>query len=318
MGGWQFFRTVEGLARTSAASHAIQRDFHFLCNTFEPRREPLTPEKAQQALTSLAVSDEAPPSKRQCVVSADEGHGHPSCSKYTPLNEFGSGGIPKLKHTCVGKVLMVGCVAQIPYGPTKSQSLPKITYIIGSMAGTVEVVVLGTAAHNVAETLSGLQGKVITLHSVVWDSKYSTLKHGPATYLQMTRQCEEQFADVGFKLSFFHMIGAAKPWSRLSVQGCIHSLEMPQASERKLGQTYCDCFLQNQAGQPVKGRMVACNTPMPLLQERQEIIVQNGKVHSTSETLYADMDDLCDVQVLDAAGSEYPAELSGMIVWHAH
>ena len=64
--------------------------------------------------------------------------------------------------------------------------------------------------------------------------------------------------------------------------------------------------------------MVACNTPMPLLQERQEIIVQNGKVHSTSETLYADMDDLCEVQVLDAAGSEYPAELTGMIVWHAH
>ena len=134
----------------------------------------------------------------------------------------------------------------------------------------------------------------------------------------MTRQCDEQFADVGFKLSFFHMIGAAKPWSRLSVQGCIHSLEMPQASERKLGQTYCDCFLQNQAGQAVKVRMVACNTPMPLLQERQEIIVQNGKVNSTSETLYADMDDLCDVQVLDAAGSEYPAELTGMIVWHAH
>ena len=105
------------------------------------------------------------------------------------------------------------------------------------MAGTVEVVVLGTAAHKVAGTLSGLQGKVISLHSVVWDSKYSTLKHGPATYLQMTGQWDEQFADVGFKLSSFHMIGAAKPWSRLSVQGCIHSLEMPQASELTLGQS---------------------------------------------------------------------------------
>ena len=64
--------------------------------------------------------------------------------------------------------------------------------------------------------------------------------------------------------------------------------------------------------------MVACNAPLPLLQERQEIIVQNGKVNSTSETLYADMDDLCEVQVLDVVGSEYPAELTGMIVWHAH
>ena len=35
-------------------------------------------------------------------------------------------------------------------------------------------------------------------------------------------------------------------------------------------------------------------------------------------TLYADIDDLCEVPVPDAAGSEYPAELTGMIVWHAH
>ena len=201
MAGWHFSALLKDLLEPQQPATPSQRDFNFLCNTFEPRRDLLTPEKAQQALTSLPVSDEAPLSKRQCVVSAYECHGHFSCSKYTPPNEFGSGGIPKLKHTCVGKVLMVGCVAQIPYGPTKSQSLPKITYIIGSTAGTVEVVVLGAAAHKVSETLAGLQGKVITLHSVVWDSKYSTLKHGPATYLQMTRQCEEQVADVGFKLT---------------------------------------------------------------------------------------------------------------------
>ena len=295
----------------------IQRmgDFIFPCHTFETRRAPLTPEKVQQALTSCPVNDDVPLAKRQCVVRADDGHGHPNGSKYTLLNEFGSLGIPKLKHNCIGKVLMTGCVALIPYGPTKSQSLPKLTYIMGSSAGTVEVVVLGAAAHKVAETLAGLQGKVIKLHGVVWDSKCSTLKHGPATFLQMTSENDEQFAHVGFKLSHFHMIGAAKLWSRLSVQGCIHSLEMPQPSERKLGQTYCDCFLQNQAGQAVKVRMVTCNAPLRLLQERQVIIVQNGKVNSTSETLHADMDDLCEVQVLDVAGSEYPAELTGMITW---
>ena len=48
------------------------------------------------------------------------------------------------------------------------------------------------------------------------------------------------------------------------------------------------------------------------------VIVQNGKVNSTSETLYADVDDLCEVQVLDVAGREYPVELTGMITWHAH
>jgi hypothetical protein len=61
--------------------------------------------------------------------------------------------------------------------------------------------------------------------------------------------------------------------------------------------------------------MVTCNAPLLLLQERQVIIVKNGNVNSTSETLYADMDDLCEVQVLDVAGSEYPAELTGMITW---
>ena len=123
---------------------------------------------------------------------------------------------------------------------------------------------------------------------------------------------------MGFTLSHFHTIGAAKLWSRVSVEGCIHSIEKPQPSERKQGQTYCDCFLQNQAGQAVKLRMVACFAPLPLLLERQVVIVQNGKVNSTSETLYADVDDLCEVQVLDVAGREYPVELTGMITWHAH
>ena len=205
---------------------------------------------------------------------------------------------------------------KIAYGAGKMQSFSKLSYIIGSSDCTIEVVVAGEHVHKVAETVHSLQGKVITLHGVIWDNKYMILKHAPAFFVQLAEQWTELFAGVSFQLSQIHSIGAVKCWSRLSVKGCIHSIDMPQVSERKAGQSFCDCFLQNQTGQAVKLRICTCNTAMPLLHERQEIVVQNCKVNSSSETLYADLDDLCS-QLLDIAGTQYPTQLSGMIVWHA-
>ena len=79
----------------------------------------------------------------------------------------------------------------------------------------------------------------------MWDGKYCVLKHGPATLVQQTDDYEEHFAGVSFQFDIFHVIGTVKPWTRISVQGCIHSLEAPQASERESGQSYCDYLLQN-------------------------------------------------------------------------
>ena len=45
---------------------------------------------------------------------------------------------------------------------------------------------------------------------------------------------------------------------------------------------------------------------------------QHIKVNSSAETLCADLDVLCAVQVLDAVSIEYPAELTGMIQVSTH
>ena len=120
--------------------------------------------------------------------------------KYTPLNEIGRSGIPKLRYSCVAKVLMVGGVVKIPLDAGKDKFLPKLTYIVGSTAGTVEVTVLDTAVQRIAAELSALKGSVIILENVVWDTKYSVLKHVPGTLVQRSDQWDEQFADVGFKV----------------------------------------------------------------------------------------------------------------------
>ena len=231
------------------------------------------------------------------------------------LREIGHGGILKLRYNCVAKVLMVGCAAHLAYGPAREKCLPKISYIIGSREATVEVVALGASVQKVSPNLGLLKGKVITLENVMWDGKYCVLKHGPATLVQETDEYEELFTGVNFQFSVFHVIGTVKPWTRISLQGCVHSLDIPQASERRSGQSFCELLLQNEAGQAVKVKMVACHVPLPVLQERQKISVLNCKVNSATETLYADMDDLCEVQIKGMSGSSYPGELKGMVTW---
>ena len=60
--------------------------------------------------------------------------------------------------------------------------------------------------------------------------------------------------------------------------------------------------------------MVACHAPLPFLR-KGEVIVLNGQVNNAAKTLYADIADLCEVQVVGMAGQSYSSELRGMVTW---
>ena len=233
----------------------------------------------------------------------------------TPLREFCHSCVSKLKYNCVAKNLLVGNASHISYGVAKEKSLSKISYIIGSAGTTMEVVALGYDVQKVSPRLGSLKGKVVKLENVVWDGRYGVLKHGHGTVVQEAEEYEEDFADANFQFSQFHEIGTVKLWARISLQGCIHSVDIPQPSERKTGQSFCEFLLQNENGQAVRVKMVACHVPLPVLEARQEVCVLNCKVNSTTESLYVDLDDLCEVQIKGMAGSSYPLDLRGMVMW---
>ena len=277
-----------------------------------------SPEKKKREVPTFPDNDNMSQGKKQRVGNIDNQYSQLHDDKYTPLNAIGGNGIPKLRYSCLAKVLMVGGVIQIPLSAGKDKLLPKLTYIIGSKDCTVEVTVLGPSVQKIATELSALKGSIITLDNVVWDAKYSVLKHVPGTLMQRSNQWDGQFSDVDFKLTLFHMIGTLKAWSRLSVQGCLHSLEVAQASERTMGQSYFDCFLQNRTGQGVRVRIVAYDDLLPQLEEGQEIILRNAKINTGSEALHADLGDLSELEVLGNPSTDYPANLTSMVVWQQH
>ena len=66
----------------------------------------VTPDKIRKSQAFSWLPD-SPLMKRPRTSDADDGVGCHS-SKYTPLSEIGRGSIPKLRYSCVAKVLMVG------------------------------------------------------------------------------------------------------------------------------------------------------------------------------------------------------------------
>ena len=99
------------------------------------------------------------------------------------------------------------------------------------------------------------------------------------------------------------------------MQGKVHSIEAEQPSERKLGQSYFDCFVMNPDGQGVRVRVVSSSDQLPRLEKDDEIIIRNCKINSNSEALHADLSDLCEIGVLGRPVSGYPEDLVDMVVW---
>ena len=112
-------------------------------------------------------------------------------------------------------------------------------------------------------------------------------------------------------------MGNFKPWSRLSVMGCIRDLQEPLPSERHTGQCYVDFFLQNRRGSGVPVRVAAGAAEMPDLEEDKEVFLKNFKVNADKEQLYGDLADLSDICRCSGAGMEalYPVAVNQTVTW---
>ena len=87
--------------------------------------------------------------------------------------------------------------------------------------------------------------------------------------------------------------------SCLSVQGRVHEIQDPMASDHKVGQRSLDFFLQNIRGQGVRVKLVASSEELRTFNVGDELLLQNIKVNSGGEQLYADLDDVVEVVLLE-------------------
>jgi hypothetical protein len=236
-------------------------------------------------------------------------------SKFTPLDKVGS--TYKIRHNVLGKVLMVGKVVHLKFGPNKDRLLPKFSYILGSKTGTMEISAIGQVVQRCFEQVTALKGQVASLSNTVFEKKYGTLSHGQNSLIQAIPGYDEEFDGVDFQVEELENVGNFKAWSRLSVIGCIRELQQPLPSERHTGQCYVDFFLQSPRGSGVPVRLAGGSAEMLSVEEDREVFLKNFKVNVDKEQLYGDLADLSDLCLWSGAGmgALYPVAVSQTITW---
>ena len=106
-----------------------------------------SPEKTKKGVADIADLEVASRCKKQSVVGAVEVD-----SKYTPPNALAT--IHKLRHHCIGIMLLASKVFQIPVGTDKERLMPKLAYVLASPDGHVEVSVVGTMVQRFADPIT--------------------------------------------------------------------------------------------------------------------------------------------------------------------
>ena len=274
-------------------------------------RTPLRKEAAMNAsLSPEKVSrkfDNEPPAKRQCSVYQQEG--------FSRLSDVANSS--KLRHDVVGKILIAAkMVENIPF---KNGHLQKFTYTLGAPDGTLEVSVVGASACAFAAQVMKMLHKVVAVRRAVWDEKYQVLTHKPGTTVDLVdddlQGDAEEEDKVDFKFQVFEAVVTMMPWSRVSVQGIIHETDTIEASSKHPEKSYLDFSIRDARNQGLKIRLVSFDNEMPKVETGRKVTVRNAKINCGTETLYADLDDLCMLEMGDKVSSSESRQQMQMVRW---
>ena len=108
---------------------------------------------------------------------------------------------------------------------------------------------------------------------------------------------EEEEDKVDFKFQVFEAVVTMMPWSCVSVQGIIHETDTIEASSKHPEKSYLDFSIRDARNQGLKIRLVSFDNEMPKVETGRRVTVRNAKINCGTETLYADLDDLCSLEM---------------------
>ena len=109
---------------------------------------------------------------------------------------------------------------------------------------------------------------------------------------------------MDFKFQLFDTVVTMVPWSRVSVQGIIHETDEVEASSKHPDKSYMDFSIRDQHNKGLKIRVVAFDKEIPKVETGRKVMVRNAKINSAGETIFADLDDMCSVDIVEKIMSE--------------
>ena len=202
-----------------------------------------------------------------------------------------------LTHSVIAKVLVtMPSVATININ---GEIVQRCSYVLGSKHANVECSLLGREAPSVAALMGPLVGKVIQLSHTDWDNCRGILKHMPSSLVKPLEE-DHELHDADFIYAPFDTIPSMIPWSRVSVEGFINTVEETTVSSKDASKWIRQISMSDPHQRGVKVILISKDKDATdFLDEQNDVHVQvnYAKVNATSCTVYADFDDMTDIEI---------------------
>ena len=264
--------------------YVAKRDHHVT----DPVSKPLQPYKSGDF--------SSPVHSKRLLSPASSASGSPAKRRrgdHTELHNLK--GSMAVTHSVLAKVLVaMSSVATIDI---KGDIVQRYSYVLGSKSANVECSLLGREATSVAALMSPLVGKVIQLSHADWDARRGMLKHMPSTLVKPLEE-EHDLHDADFIYVPFDAIPSMTPWSRVSIEGFLNTVEEPTASPKDANKWIRQISMSDPHQRGVKVILISRDKDATkFLDEQSDMHVQvnYAKVNATSCTVYADLDDMTNI-----------------------
>jgi hypothetical protein len=200
-----------------------------------------------------------------------------------------------ITHTVIAKVLV-----SLPTATTiniRGEQVPRYSYVVGSHSATIEVPLLGREATTVANLMSPLVGKGVRLSKVEWDGPRQMLRHTVATMVTALPE-EHELQHVAFMYAAFESLPSLPGWSRVSIEGYVHTSSETTPSPRHPNKWIREITVSDFQNRGVKVRLVSSDKDATHFLDKQSdmhVQLNYAKVNLTSGFAFADLDDLTSI-----------------------
>ena len=178
------------------------------------------------------------------------------CGDHTELHDLK--GSLAITHTVIAKVLV-----SLPTATTiniRGEQVARYSYVVGSNSATIEVSLLGREATTVANLMSPFVRKGVRLSKVEWDGPRQMLRHTVATMVTALSE-EHELQNVAFMYAAFETLPSLAGWSRVSIEGYVHTSSETTPSPRHQNKWVREITVSDYNSQGVKVRLVSrCHT----------------------------------------------------------
>ena len=148
-----------------------------------------------------------------------------------------------------------------------------------------------------ANLMSPFVGKGVRLSKVEWDGPRQMLRHTVATMVTALPE-EHELQNVAFMYAAFESLPSLPGWSRVSIEGYVHTSSETTPSPRHQNKWIREITVSDFQSQGVKVRLVSGDKDATHFLDKQSdthVQLNYAKVNVTSGSVFADVNDLTSI-----------------------